>query len=111
MVLKLYFITLILITVTLNTIAQLLLKSGATKSFLNLYFLGGVFAYSLSTVIYILVLKKIDLSVAYPLIIGSTVIATTVAGSFILGERVTSVNWIGIGLMISGIFAISQKIS
>jgi multidrug transporter EmrE-like cation transporter len=109
MITKLYFIALILATISLNTIAQVLLKSGAAKSLLNLYLLGGVSTYGLSTLAYILVLRKLNLSLAYPIIIGSTVIATTIAGSLILGERVTHVNWIGIGLMISGIFAISLK--
>lgn len=98
---------LIFITVGLNTLAQALLKLGAGQNFLNLYLFGGIFVYGLSTILYILVLGKLNLSLAYPVVIGLTVIFTTLTGSFLLGEKVLSVQWIGIGLMISGISAIA----
>jgi multidrug transporter EmrE-like cation transporter len=98
---------LILLTVALNTGAQLLLKMGSGQGLLNLYLLGGIVVYGLSTVVYILVLGKFNLSVAYPVVIGLTVVATTIAGSFILQEKVTPVQWTGIGLMIAAIFAIA----
>ncbi|MDJ0632049.1 MAG: SMR family transporter [Xenococcaceae cyanobacterium MO_188.B29] len=107
MLTKFIFTSLIFVTVGLNTMAQVLLKSGATKNILNIYLLGGIVTYGLSTVIYILVLSKFNLSVAYPVVIGLTVIATTVASALLLREKVTSVNWLGIGLMLSGIFAVA----
>ena len=107
MLTKFIFTSLIFITVGLNTMAQVLLKSGATKNILNIYLLGGIVTYGLSTVIYILVLSKFNLSVAYPVVIGLTVIATTVASALLLKEKVNSVNWLGIGLMLSGIFAVA----
>lgn len=72
-----------------------------------MYLLGGVLLYGLSTIVYVLVLSKINLSVAYPVVIGLTVITTTIAGATLLHEQVTSVNWAGIGLTIAGIFAIA----
>lgn len=107
MLTKLLFTSLIFLTVILNTTAQVLLKSGASKNLLNLYLLGGLITYGLSTVVYISVLSKLNLSVVYPVVIGLTVIATTMAGAFLLKEKVSSVNWIGIGLMLSGIFAVA----
>ena len=107
MLTKFIFTSLIFITVGLNTLAQVLLKSGATKNILNIYLLGGILTYGLSTVVYILVLSKFNLSVAYPVVIGLTVIATTVASALLLKEKVNSVNWLGIGLMLSGIFAVA----
>ena len=107
MLTKFIFTSLILLTVALNTTAQVLLKSGANRSLLNLYLLGGVLTYGVSTVVYVLVLSKINLSVAYPVVIGLTVIATTVAGTLLLKEKVNSVNWVGIGLMLSGICAVA----
>jgi multidrug transporter EmrE-like cation transporter len=101
------FVLLILATVGLNTCAQVLLKFGASQNFLNPYLLGGILTYGLSTVIYVLVLSKFNLSVAYPVVIGLTVMATTIAGVILLKEKVNTVNWIGIGLMISGICAIA----
>lgn len=101
------FISLILVTVGLNTLAQVLFKSGAGESFLKLSLLGGVAAYGLSTLVYISILSKLNLSVAYPVVIGLTVVATTAAGVMLLGEKISFVNWMGMGLVISGIFAIA----
>jgi small multidrug resistance pump len=98
---------LILVTVGLNTLAQVLLKLGSGQNPVNPYLLSGILAYGLSTVVYIVVLSKFNLSVAYPVIIGLTVLATTIMGVFFLGEKVATIHWIGIGLMISGISAIA----
>jgi multidrug transporter EmrE-like cation transporter len=98
---------LILISAGLNTTAQVLLKLGSGQNPLNLYVLGGLALYGLSAVVYIVVLGKFNLSIAYPLVIGLTVVSTTIAGTWLLGEKVSPVNWIGIGLLLSGIGAIA----
>ncbi len=103
----LFFSLLILVTVGLNTIAQTLLKLGSGQNPLNLYLIGGILAYGLSTVFYVLVLGKLNLSVAYPVVIGLTIFATTLAGAVILREKVAIVHWLGVGLMLSGILAIA----
>ena len=102
-----YFLVLILMTVTLNTIAQTLLKLGAGQNLLNIYLVGGILAYGLSTVFYIGVLSKLNLSVSYPIVIGLTVVATTFSGAVVLKEQVPTIHWLGIGLMLSGISAIA----
>jgi multidrug transporter EmrE-like cation transporter len=99
-------IILIIVTVGFNTLAQVLLKAGAGKSLLNIFLLEGIAMYGLSTILYIGLLGKLNLSFAYPLIIGLTVIATTIAGASLFQEKVEPGSWIGIGLMISGIWAI-----
>ena len=102
-----FFLVLILMTVTLNTIAQTLLKLGAGQNLLNIYLVGGILAYGLSTVFYIGVLSKLNLSVSYPIVIGLTVVATTFSGAVVLKEQVATTHWLGIGLMLSGISAIA----
>lgn len=97
----------VVITVVLNTLAQTLLKLGAGSTLLNPYLLGGIVAYGVSTVFYVAVLGKLNLSIAYPIVIGLTVIAATCSGAFFLHEKVVVGQWIGIGLMISGISAIA----
>ncbi len=104
---QLLFGVLMLLTITLNTVAQTLLKLGSGQGLLSLYLLGGIAAYGLSTIFYILVLSKFDLSIAYPVVIGLTVVATTVSGAMLLREKVQPTQWVGIGLMLSGIFAIA----
>ncbi len=102
------FITLlILITVGLNTIAQTFLKLGSGQQILNMYLIAGITAYGLSTIFYISVLGKFNLSFAYPLVIGLTILATTMSGAIMLGEKVSTSQWMGIGLMISAILTIA----
>ncbi len=102
-----FFSLLILATVALNTSAQTFLKLGSGQNPLNLYLLGGVCLYGLSTLFYILVLSKFNLSVAYPVVIGLTIVATTIAGATILKEKIAISQWIGLGLLLSGISAIA----
>lgn len=99
-------ILLIIATVGLNTFAQTFLKLGSGLALFNLYLIAGILSYCLSTVSYMYVLKHLNLSVAYPVIIGLTVFTTTIAGAFLFGEKINFIQWAGIGLMLSGIFAI-----
>lgn len=101
------FIGMLLVTVILNTLGQSLLKLGAGQNPLNFYLFGGLVAYALSTVFYVLILGKLNLSVAYPVVIGLTIVATTFSGVILLKESVSTVHWLGIGLMLSGLSAIA----
>ncbi len=103
------FLSLIFTTVGLNTLAQVLLKIGSGRYLVNIYLLSGIFVYGLSTLLYIAVLGKMNLSLAYPLIIGLTVIATTISGATLFHERVELSAWMGIGLVLSGIWAITHN--
>ncbi|BAY47544.1 hypothetical protein SAMD00079811_51620 [Scytonema sp. HK-05] len=104
---QLVFSLLILITVGLNTLAQTLLKLGSGQTLLNIYLLGGICSYGLSMIFYVVVLGKLNLSVAYPLVIGLTIVVTTIAASVILQEKVSIPQWWGVGLVVSGIWAIA----
>ena len=103
----LLFLLSITLTVSLNTLAQILLKAGSGEYLINVYLLGGIVAYGASTLMYIAVLGKTDLSLAYPLIIGLTVILTTISSAIVFHEKVEPMAWVGIGLMLSGIWAIT----
>ena len=107
MLTHLFFSLLIIATVGLNTIAQTFLKLGSGQNLINFYLMGGILAYGISTLFYILVLGKLNLSVAYPVVIGLTILATTVAGAVFLREKVSPMHWLGVGLMLSGIGAIA----
>ena len=104
---QLFSILLIFITVTLNTFAQILLKLGADLNQFNIYLIGGICSYGLSTIFYILVLSKLNLSVVYPVVIGLTILSTTILGSIILREKVSITHWVGVSLMLSGISVIA----
>ncbi|MEH2387368.1 MAG: SMR family transporter [Nostoc sp.] len=101
------FSLLILITVGLNTLAQNLLKLGSGQNPLNIYLLGGIISYGLSAIFYVVVLGRLNLSVAYPVIIGLTIIVTMITSAVILREKILFSQWLGMGLMLSGIGAIA----
>lgn len=105
---ELIFSLLIVSTASLNTIAQLLMKLGTGFSLINPYLIGGIGLYGFSTLLYIAVLGKFNLSIAYPVVIGLTVVLTTVAGAVLLRERVSLTGWVGVSLLLGGIFAIAS---
>ncbi|WP_040655216.1 SMR family transporter [Rubidibacter lacunae] len=105
--LLLYFL-LLLAAVGCNSIGQTLLKLGSGQSVLNPYIASGLLAYSIGTISYIALLSKLNLSVAYPVVIGLTIIMTTLSGTMFLHEKVAPGHWLGIGLMLSGILAITS---
>lgn len=116
----------ILMAVLLGVLGQLLLKMGMTqvgtlefggglaeliqvgiRVFSNLKVLGGFAAYGLSSLFWIVVLSKIDLSLAYPMLALNYVLVPLTAWLF-LSEQVPPWRWLGIGVVIVGVVIISR---
>ena len=89
--------------VALNTVAQTFLKLGAGKGLINAALIGGVAAYGFSTLLYVFVLGKANLSFAYPVVIGATAVATCIAGSKVIHEQISGLQWLGVAVIITGI--------
>lgn len=110
-------VILVLFSAILNTSAQVMLKMGAEKLFLPPIVLGklsihplvvgGLGLYGLSAVVYISLLGRLNLSMVYPIIIGLTTIATITAGMLVFQEKVSFTSWIGVGLVLAGVSAIT----
>jgi multidrug transporter EmrE-like cation transporter len=117
---------LVLAAVLLGVLGQLLLKMGMTqvgtlefgggladlvqlglRVFSNLKVLGGFAAYGLSSLFWIVVLSKIDLSLAYPMLALNYVLVPLTAWLF-LGEHMPSLRWLGIGVIVVGVIIISR---
>ncbi len=117
---------LILVAVLLGVVGQLLLKMGITqvgtlafgsdlagliqlglRVFGNLKVLGGFAAYGLSSLFWIVVLSKVDLSLAYPMLALNYVLVPLTAWLF-LGEQVPTLRWLGSGVVIVGVVIISR---
>ena len=64
--------------------------------------LSGLFAYGLSTLIYIPALRGGELSVLYPIISLSFALVAILSG-FLLGERMNWLKWGGIACIIAGV--------
>lgn len=68
----------------------------------------GMCLYGLSAILFIVALKHGKLSILYP-IIASSYIWVMVISHFILKEQINYFNWIGVFLIICGVFMIAFK--
>ena len=90
----------------LSAVGQMLLHS--IQMVINPYCFAGLIAYALSTVCWLAILSKVDLSFAYPMIsIGY--VAVLLMGAFVFGEEVTLLRWLGVLLIGIGIIAIFSE--
>ena len=113
------------ICVFLTALAQVLLKMGMSAPALqqalggglkSVYLValgspliwGGMLCFGASAGLWLLVIGKLEVSLAYPL--ASLGIAlTTLTGIFLLGESVTFYKAVGVGLIISGVITLAAK--
>ena len=111
--------------VLLNATAQLLLKAGTNrvgefafawenvipigvKLALNPPILGGLACYVVCVVVWILALSRVPVSVAYPMLSVGYVV-NAVAAYYLLGEAVTPLRLVGIGVIIVGVFIVARS--
>lgn len=111
--------------VCLTALAQVLLKMGMSSSAIqqamasdmrSIFWLAlsspliwsGMLCFGASAGLWLLVLGKLEVSMAYPLI-SLGVVLTTVAGIFILGESVSIYKVLGVALIITGVLILSVK--
>ncbi len=116
---------LILCGVLLNAGAQLMLKAGmgqighfdfsmanvmpiAVKVMGNPPIITGLAMYVMSVVVWLLVLSRVQVSFAYPMLsIGYVVNAF--AANYFFGEPLTSMRMLGIFIIISGVYLVAQS--
>lgn len=116
---------LILSSVSLNAFAQLFIRKGMLKIgeisfnfeqivkmvlavFTNIYLLSGMFSYVLSVILWMIVLSKVNVSLAYPL--GSVgYIITTVLAYLFFNEPITFQKVLGIIIICIGVFILTQS--
>jgi drug/metabolite transporter (DMT)-like permease len=119
------YIPLILFGVTLNAVAQLLLKKGMMSigqfSFsraelfaivpsiaFSPFILAGVASYGIGVVIWMLVLSRVDVSAAYPFLSLGYIVAAICAWVF-FAEHISLMRIFGIALTCIGVIFISQS--
>ncbi|RDI38458.1 EamA family transporter [Aquicella lusitana] len=118
---------LILLGVLLNAGAQLMLKAGMSrighfefsaanvipigvKVAGNLPIISGLCMYVISVVVWLLVLSRVQVSFAYPMLsIGYVVNA--LAANYFFGEPLTSIRILGIFVIIAGVYLVAQSSS
>ncbi|MFQ6092881.1 MAG: EamA family transporter [bacterium] len=72
------------------------------------YILGGLFLFGVATLVWLEVLSRVELSLAYPLMSISYVLGVMAAILF-FHEHVSVVRWLGVGVVCLGIFLISKS--
>lgn len=118
------YLPLILAGVMLNAMAQLTLKQGmrsighfnfSLESLLrmsltiglNPFVLAGLVCYVISVVIWLLVLSRVEVSYAYPLL-SVGYIVTALAGWLLFNESMSLVRWSGIAIICCGVWLITR---
>lgn len=113
------------VSVFLNALAQIFLRKtmlslGALphslidfldfsgKLILNFWFISGMSCYAVSIAVWMVVLGKMEVSIAYPLLSMGYVIATII-GYYYLGESVNLIRLAGLAFICIGIFVISRS--
>ncbi|MBU0512443.1 MAG: multidrug resistance protein [Chloroflexi bacterium] len=98
---------------------QLSLKYGLSKGgglvsnevwrlFLNPYVLAGLALYGGGALAWMGVLRRVDLSLAYPFLALNFVLVPVVA-HFILNEAVPAGRWVGIAVIVGGILIVARS--
>ena len=124
MTLKMFF--LIITCVTLSALAQMVMKMGMSSSYVqsaiadgfdlgatwtilsSLYVVLGLAMYVLGAALWLLVLSKVDVSMAYPFV-GLGFIMTMFLGWAFLNESVGAVRIVGTLLIVAGVILVSSS--
>lgn len=118
-------LTLIFISVTISAVAQITLKQGMSSSNVqqgltggwldiviavasSFYVWLGLMLYALGAVLWLGVLARVDVSIAYPFV-GLGFILTALFGVFLLGESFSVIRFVGTCLVVLGIILVTHQ--
>ena len=118
-------ILLILSSVALNALAQLFIRQGMLKIgsvslkleqlwnmcisfFSNLYLWGGMLCYAVSIILWMVVLSKVNVSLAYPFLSVGYII-TAVMAYFFMNEPLTLQKCLGIAVICLGVIILTYS--
>lgn len=69
----------------------------------------GLTFYVLSFLMWIVMLKENDLSIAYPIALAVGIVSSVVIGFFLFKENVSLINWTGVVMMVIGLILVTFK--
>ncbi|HJN56967.1 MAG TPA: EamA family transporter [Candidatus Woesearchaeota archaeon] len=106
---ELWAIGLVSFATLIGAFGPILLKKASAKKLSkisslirNYHLFGGVFLYAMGTILFIPALKGGDLSILYPFVALNYIWVSLLSVKF-LGEKMNSMKWIGILLIILGV--------
>ncbi len=92
----------------LNAFSNIFVKIGAIKSS-KIFILLGLIGFGIQFVLYAFALKKINLSIAYPIMVGSGFIIISSFSYFYLEEHLNIYDIVGMGLIFVGVLLVSLR--
>ena len=119
-------VLMVLVPVLIGVVGQILLKKGMSevgqfdfgaisqilpqfiRAFLNPYVFMGFVFYFLSSLFWMIVLSKVQLSVAYPML-SLGYVFVLIASWFLFKEPVTVIRWLGVLVIMLGVTLISRS--
>ena len=114
---NIYNVVVLLCAIVLNASANILLKLGIRNvsenvgllkllkaAFGNFYIYLGLFCFGMAFVAYILVLNKMKLSVAYPIMTSSGFVIVSIASVVLFGEHISVLKIVALAVIITGIW-------
>ena len=111
------------VSILLAVIGQLLMKQGMNQfgtfpvskllqhivpMFLNPWVFAGLMSFGLSSVFWLVVLSRINLSLAYPMV-SLAYVVVAFASIIFFKEPVSFIRWMGILVIVFGVFLISRS--
>ena len=109
------------LALTLNAAANLLLKIGATRLggleepslfgrlLSNHYLSAGLLLFALNVVFYIAALTRLNLSVAYPIMVAGGIVIVVTGSVLALREAMTPLQTLGLALLVLGIVLVGHR--
>ena len=100
-----------------STIGNLLLKKssdvvgGTVWNFIpfNIWFMSGLMFYGLNVLLFAKALKTLEVAAAYPVLAGISFCLLPVASFLLFNERLTSTRYIGIIIVLFGIYLLTKE--
>jgi multidrug transporter EmrE-like cation transporter len=99
-----YFLTVVLIAVYVVTSCLGLYLIKAADVWKSVPFAFGVLLYGLGAALWLVILRYLPLSFAFPIAAGGLIVCTMLTGRVFLKEAISSPQMIGAALIIFGIF-------
>lgn len=108
---------LLFLNIILNSLASIFLKTSSkigisgmgqiAKLLMNSYFLSGLVSFGLSFIAYNIVLKYMNVNIAYPIVVSGSIILVTILSKIFLKEPSNAVQISGLIIIILGVLVLT----
>jgi multidrug transporter EmrE-like cation transporter len=109
------------LAMVLNAVANILLKVGAGhlgaptgpgllgRLVLNYHLLAGLLLFALNVMFYVAALSRLNLSVAYPIMVAGGIVIVVSASVLVLREAITPWQAVGLALLVLGTALVGHR--